>query len=337
MSLSPFALRLRPPHLLLFENYPFGFSSSFSYSFPSANRHQARKYKLTIHLQIGTQEHWWRFEAWRRLDPRIRWSDISMRIGPLAHRPSDMLLRSRVSRPRIQFSMLSWHTGSRQKATNDAILRALSQAQVRANTTRGSTPGLIDPVLGKAGGRIYRFGEDEGDDTESEQEGGESGSESEEDIDDLIVNGTCGRVDSLNAADVGDGDKAKSQEVDFDGGEEEEIKNELENKKDTMEEEKQADEDEQKEHREKAQENDNSNDKCHDASEGPPLKRRRTESSQETPSTTHDTAADSTDGFGEDPPLSRSPLSTPTFRTPSPDSHNKHAVGAHGPLGVSTN
>ena len=110
--------------------------------------------------------------------------------------------------------MLSWHTGSRQEATNDAILRALSQEQVGANTTRGSTPGLIDPVLGRAGGRIYRVGEDEGDDTGSEEEGEWPESESEEDIDDLIINGSCGKVDSLIAGDAGNGDRARSQDVD---------------------------------------------------------------------------------------------------------------------------
>lgn len=235
--------------------------------------------------------------------------------------------------------MLSWHTGSRQEATNDAILRALSQAQVRANTTRGSTPGLIDPGIGRAGGRVYRVGEDEGDDTQSEEEGEESGSQSEEDIDDLIVNGTGGKADWLIAGHAGNGDKATSQEVDLDGGEEEEIKNELEREKDTMKEEEQVDEDEdeEKQQREKAQGKDNSNDKFHDASEGPPLKRRRIESSQATPSTTNTTAADYTDAFGEDRPLLRSRLSTPTFKRPSPHSYIKHAVGAHGPLGVSSN
>ena len=233
--------------------------------------------------------------------------------------------------------MLSWHTGSRQEAMNDAILRALSQEQVRANTTRGSTPGLIDPVLGRAGGRVYRVGEDEGDDTGSEEEGEGSESLSEEDIDDLIVNGTRGKVDSLSARDAGKGDKATSQEVGDDGGEEDKMKFELEMENDMMEDEEQDDgnKDEQ-EQREKAENKGDSDEKFHDVSEGPPLKRRRTESSQETTSTTGATAADSTNAFGGDRSFLLPRLDPPTFITPISHSPIKQAIGAHGPLGVSS-
>ena len=233
--------------------------------------------------------------------------------------------------------MLSWHTGPRQEATNDAILRALSQEQVRANTTRGSTPGLIDPVLGRAGGRVYRVGEGEGDDTESE-EGAGSESLSEDDIDDLIINGSRGKADSLIAGDADNGNKATSQEADDDGGEEEKMKFELEMEKDIVEDEEQdgEDENEEEDQREKAKNKDDSDDKIHDTSEGPPLKRRRTESSQETPSATGATAADSTDAFGEDRSFLLPRLDPPTFRTPITHSPIKQAIGAHGPLGVSS-
>ncbi|KAL8796520.1 MAG: hypothetical protein Q9195_001194 [Heterodermia aff. obscurata] len=116
--------------------------------------------------RIGSEEHWWRFEAWRRLDPRIRWCDISMRMET-PYRISDVLLRSRVSRPRPRFNMLSWVQGPQGQTANDAIVRGLTPAQVQANTTRGSTPGLIDPALGRAGGRIYLLDEDSQDDTDS--------------------------------------------------------------------------------------------------------------------------------------------------------------------------
>lgn len=269
-----------------------------------------------------------------------------MRMSPPPYRPSDTLLRSRVSRPRIRFFILSWHTGPRQEATNDAILRALSPAQVRANTTRGSTPGLIDPFRGRLGGRVYRVGEGAGDDTDSEEEveeeeedaEGGSRSESEDDIDDLIINGARGKVDSSNAGNGSNGGKTSSQHVDDDGWEGEEVEDESGVEKYMREEEEKDDEDEddEKEQRKRAQEDDDISDKLHDASEGPPLKRRRTESSQENLSTTDATAADFTDAFGEDHLLLQSRLGTPSSRTPSPHSPIKHAIGAHGPLGVSS-
>ena len=63
------------------------------------------------------------------------------------HRPSEMLLRSRVSRPRVRFYMLSWFVGPNGASVNDEILRKLSPQQLEANTTRGSTPGLLDPYV----------------------------------------------------------------------------------------------------------------------------------------------------------------------------------------------
>ena len=75
--------------------------------------------------------------------------------------------------------MLSWFQGPRGQAANDIILRGLTEAQIQANTTRGSTPGLIDPARGRAGGRIYLEYEGPGDDTESESS--ESGSDTESD------------------------------------------------------------------------------------------------------------------------------------------------------------
>lgn len=53
--------------------------------------------------------------------------------------------------------MLSWHTTSRASNANskrNAVLARLSPTQVQANTTRGSTPGLIDPALGPASARV---------------------------------------------------------------------------------------------------------------------------------------------------------------------------------------
>jgi len=58
---------------------------------------------------------------------------------------------------RPAFRMLSWQTTGRyaKSSTKDhAVLAFLSQDQVTNNTTRGSIPGLVNPFLGEANGRV---------------------------------------------------------------------------------------------------------------------------------------------------------------------------------------
>ncbi|KAL8941010.1 MAG: hypothetical protein Q9216_002490 [Gyalolechia sp. 2 TL-2023] len=107
--------------------------------------------------QIGSQEWWFILEAWKRLDPRIRWRDITMRI----HGPSRPLTHNNIqmnmSRNRSKWGMVSWCTTRLHENYNKArheALNALSVEQVTRNTTRGITPGLKDPALGEAGGRV---------------------------------------------------------------------------------------------------------------------------------------------------------------------------------------
>lgn len=78
---------------------------------------------------------------------------------PLSERPPSNTLQMRVSRfLRDNYSLIAWHDASanRGKATvsRDRVLAGLTDAQKAANTTRGSTPGLIDPSLGVAGGVV---------------------------------------------------------------------------------------------------------------------------------------------------------------------------------------
>ena len=93
----------------------------------------------------------------RRLDPRIRWTDITMRMER-RNRPNENALNMLASRSmRPLYKMLSWHTKGRVATINTrraAVLAQLTPAQIAANTTRGSTPGLINPALGEIGGRI---------------------------------------------------------------------------------------------------------------------------------------------------------------------------------------
>lgn len=80
-----------------------------------------------------------------------------MRMESL-NRPSGNALQERTSKTwRPAFRMLSWQTTGRyaKSSTKDhAVLAFLSQDQVTNNTTRGSIPGLVNPFLGEADGRV---------------------------------------------------------------------------------------------------------------------------------------------------------------------------------------
>ena len=105
---------------------------------------------------IGTEEPWCYFEAIRRIDPQVRWTDITMRM-PLESRPSENSLNQNGVRNRQRNTMLSWHPnqfGQAQNARRTTVMAMLTTRQIAGNTSRGATPGLIDPVLGEAGGRI---------------------------------------------------------------------------------------------------------------------------------------------------------------------------------------
>ena len=100
------------------------------------------------------------------MDPRIRHLDIIMREEFTAERSrmSDTrYINLHLSTPgyrsyRPAWKMLAWQvtTGSAaQSARKQFVLDSLTDAQIDANTTRGSTPGLIDPALGEvAGNRV---------------------------------------------------------------------------------------------------------------------------------------------------------------------------------------
>lgn len=76
---------------------------------------------------------------------------------PLEGRPSDNSLNQDGVRNRPKYGLLSWFPKQAHQARNtrrDTVIAMLSPAQIAANTTRGTTPGLIDPILGEAGGRV---------------------------------------------------------------------------------------------------------------------------------------------------------------------------------------
>ncbi|PYH42024.1 uncharacterized protein BP01DRAFT_143394 [Aspergillus saccharolyticus JOP 1030-1] len=97
-----------------------------------------------------------RVEAWIRLDRRIRLEDIIDRM-PEGHRVRPNALQQRGGRFRQAFSLCAWDSGNKKSIR---LVETLKQKLVAAgidpalNTTRGLTPGLINPVLGEIGGRI---------------------------------------------------------------------------------------------------------------------------------------------------------------------------------------
>ncbi|KZZ87898.1 hypothetical protein AAP_05382 [Ascosphaera apis ARSEF 7405] len=106
--------------------------------------------------RISSNVEEFRVEAWMRLDRRIQLHDITDRMNPV-YRVENNALQQRGVRFRKAFSLLAWGTGNRKTEQMEKILegkmleRGIDPAR---NSTRGLTPGLIDPVAGEAGGRI---------------------------------------------------------------------------------------------------------------------------------------------------------------------------------------
>ena len=93
------------------------------------------------------------------MDPRIRQRDIIMREEACEERlrMSDARYINihlntpgyRIYRP--AWKMIAWHVTAGDERTNQRkqfVLDSLTDAQKQANTTRGRTPGLINPALG---------------------------------------------------------------------------------------------------------------------------------------------------------------------------------------------
>lgn len=116
-----------------------------------------------------------------RLDPRINWDDIDMRMEHAGARAAydhtiDVAsnevtkqvtkakskfinaLQTRCSRGRVAFKMISWRERLRPaNKSRDDVLGQLSAHQIANNTTRGSTPGIINPLLPDTpANRVYR-------------------------------------------------------------------------------------------------------------------------------------------------------------------------------------
>ena len=100
------------------------------------------------------------------MDPRIRWADILMRIEvPNRTAESDRKLQNSTNnlinrREHPRYLMLAWHStganGVRSNRVRTMVLREVAAAHppLPPNSTRGLTPGLINPQLGNVPGNV---------------------------------------------------------------------------------------------------------------------------------------------------------------------------------------
>lgn len=99
--------------------------------------------------RISSNVEGWSLETWFRLDKRITWSDITDRIHP-RYRPYHNTLQMARMRFRDGFHLSAWGPPKygRQTANELAIDAAVRAAGISLedNTTRGLTPGLVDPM-----------------------------------------------------------------------------------------------------------------------------------------------------------------------------------------------
>lgn len=110
---------------------------------------RVRSYHV-LPVQISSRVEGWRLEAWMRTDRRITAQDIIDRINP-RYGITVTDIKARRVEFREKFHLADWD------ARPNAVLKAkliIAGLNPNSNSTRGLTPGLIDPKKGEEGGRI---------------------------------------------------------------------------------------------------------------------------------------------------------------------------------------
>lgn len=95
----------------------------------------------------------WKVETWVRSDKRLQLDDILARMHPDL-RPDRNTLQQRGGRFRAEFRLITWGKGNKKSAKLRAeVIKELQAKGIDPawNTTRGLTPGLIDPNNPSAG------------------------------------------------------------------------------------------------------------------------------------------------------------------------------------------
>ena len=80
-----------------------------------------------------------------------------MRIspGPNGEKVHKNAFNQRLLRFRDSWCLLAWHQGRiPDPKTRASVANRLSDQQIAQNTSRGTTPGLVDPSAGESGGRV---------------------------------------------------------------------------------------------------------------------------------------------------------------------------------------
>ncbi|KAF4209230.1 hypothetical protein CNMCM5878_005174 [Aspergillus fumigatiaffinis] len=109
---------------------------------------------LPDHISSDVEE--FRVEAWMRLDRCIHLQDIIDRMHEDFAIERNALQQRNV-RFRKAFHLIAWSSGNKISCQLEQdVLKRMSEQNIdpALNSTRGLTPGLINPELGEAGGRI---------------------------------------------------------------------------------------------------------------------------------------------------------------------------------------
>ncbi|RHZ44411.1 uncharacterized protein CDV56_102957 [Aspergillus thermomutatus] len=109
---------------------------------------------LPDHISSDVEE--FRVEAWMRLDRRIQLQDIIDRMHEDFAIERNALQQRNV-RFRKAFNLIAWSSGNKisSQLEQDVLQRMIDHGiDPTLNSTRGLTPGLINPELGEEGGRI---------------------------------------------------------------------------------------------------------------------------------------------------------------------------------------
>ncbi|CAL8582235.1 hypothetical protein XPA_007903 [Xanthoria parietina] len=95
--------------------------------------------------QVGTNEWWWVFEAWRRLDPRITWKDIHMRQYGPNRKAHWNTIQKLVSRNRSPAMMVTWpqqrdglKTSNEKRRVHDYDSLDLHRSSIKTTSPRSS-------------------------------------------------------------------------------------------------------------------------------------------------------------------------------------------------------
>ncbi|KAL4819441.1 hypothetical protein BDW67DRAFT_130481 [Aspergillus spinulosporus] len=118
---------------------------------------QVNDFGTILPRQISSNVEGWRLEAWMRHDPRITAEDIIDRVHPFYRdNISSVQIHNRRKEFRELCNITCWEAGpnDNDNIRISSLLEECGYEPWSTNSTRGLSPGLINPAVGEAGGRI---------------------------------------------------------------------------------------------------------------------------------------------------------------------------------------